>query len=222
MICFSNSRLCWLTKKQSSYGFFQLDAILDCKIDGCHDPFRFVLGSSVPAGRMYETSGPLVRDPAYSFQMIAGLDEHTILRRDLIATESTHLSDSSDLHSQHFNCVYWRTTSVSANHQKLDTLPNISCQSSLNIALEFRKHDWNLRLEAPLRHWNYRQHPEAWQIETGPLLWPLNTCDFLHFPQSSALTTAWIHANKDNRVTISGDRLVPHELDAHLSLLVPF
>lgn len=107
MICFSYSCLYWLTKVESSYGFFQLDALLDCKIDGTPDPYRFVLGSSVPAGRMYKTSGPLVREPMYSFQMIAGSDEHTILRCDLMPSRPTQSSDSSDLHSDHFHRVHW-------------------------------------------------------------------------------------------------------------------
>jgi len=222
VICFSRSYLYWLTKKQSSHGLFQLDAILDCKKDGFLDPYRFVLGAAVPAGRMYETAGPLLREPAYSFQMIAGLNEHTILRRDLSPSRPTNSSDSFDLHSKHFHSLFWRTTHVQANHQKPDLLANIPPQSTINIILEFRQDDLDLRLEAPLRHWNYRQHSKSWQIETGPLLWPLNTYEFQHSLQSSVLTTAWLHANNDNRVTISGDRLVPHEISAHLSLLVPF
>lgn len=196
--------------------------MLDCKKDGSLNPYQFVLGAAVPAGRMYERAGPLLREPAYSFQMIAGLNEHTILRRDLSSSRPSNSSDSSDLHSKHFHRLFWRTSQVQSTHQNPDLLPIISPQSNINIVLEFRAYDLDLRLEAPLRHWNYRDHPKSWQIETGPLLWPLNTYDFQHSLQSSLLTTAWLHANNDNRVTISGDQLVPHEISAHLSLLVPF
>ncbi len=218
-ILFSESYLHWITRAGASNGWFQLDAVLEVIPAGTTAQFQYVLAAGVPAGRMYATSGPLLRQPPYSFQMITGLNEHTILRRELFTSNPSQVTDTSDFHSKQFHSVDWHITTMPAIRLKPNSVPKLAGQSAKNILLEYHVHGSVLRLEAPLRHWNYRADPEAWQIETGPLLWPLRIKDLLYSPQSSGLTTAWLHANKDNRITISGDRLAAQEIEAQLYLL---
>lgn len=169
---------------------------------------------------MYASKGPLIKHPPYSFQLIAGFKEHTILRRPLDAFQPAVPADSSQPHSQTFESLNWHLSHASAlplQPNELISMP--SPPHNLNLVLEFRHTDGLLRLQAPLRHWNHRTHPSSWQIETGPLLWPLDQLAFAVDPSSAGLTRAWLHANQAGRVTMSGDRLPCHELEAQLSLL---
>ena len=219
-IRFAASHLHWLTRAEGSHGFFQLDAFLEWLPFRRVSPMSFVLASTVPAGRMYAPSGPLLKHPPYSFQLIAGYQEHTILRRPLDPSQADVPADSSQPHAHTFHSVTWQLSlgpAQSLDPEALAAMP--SPPPSLNLLLEWRHFGGLLRLQAPLRHWNHRAHPAGWQIETGPLLWPLDPQAFAAAPGSAGLTSAWLHANQAGRVSMSGDRLHCHELEAQLSLL---
>jgi len=101
-IRFADSHLHWITRAEASHGWFQLDALLEWWPPSPQLPLQFVLAAAVPAGRMYATSGPLLKQPPYSFQLIAGHQEHTILRRPLDASELDVPGDSSQPHGPTF------------------------------------------------------------------------------------------------------------------------
>lgn len=219
-IRFAASHLHWLTRAAASNGWFQLDALLQWFPARPQQPLSFVLAASVPAGRMYAPSEPLLKQPPYSFQLIAGHQEHTILRRPLDASQSAVPADSNQPHDHTFQSFSWQLSHATAqplHPEALAALP--SPPPILNLVLEWRHHGGRLRLEAPLRHWNHRAEPAGWQIETGPLLWPLDPLAFAAAPSFAGLTSAWLHANQTGRVSMSGDRLPCHELEARLSLL---
>ena len=77
-IHFAASHLHWLTRAEGSHGFFQLDSLLEWLPAASQKPLQFVLAAAVPAGRVYAPEGPLLKQPPYSFQLIAGPNEHTI------------------------------------------------------------------------------------------------------------------------------------------------
>jgi len=219
-ICFAASHLHWLTRTERSHGWFQIDALLDWLPSGSHQPFQFVQAAAVPAGRMYALSGPLLKQPPYSFQLIAGPSEHTILRRPLASGQSAVPADSSQPHNHTFESLSWKLSLAEAQRLQPEDLATWPApHPCLNLLLEWRHRSGLLRLQTPLRHWNHRAEPAGWQIETGPLLWPLDRLAFAEAPSSAGLTTAWLHANQGGRVTMSGDRLPCHELEARLSLL---
>ena len=91
---------------------------------------------------------------------------------------------------------------------------------TLNIVIDLENKEGLSRFQVPLRHWNHRSNPCSWQIETGPVLWPLELKAFTTDPNTSWLTPAWIHYNQEGRVTMSGEHLPCHELEAQLFLLV--
>jgi len=101
-IRFAASHLHWLTRAEASHGVFQLDVLLEWRPPAPQPPLQFVMAAAVPAGRMYAPSGPLVKQPPYSFQLIAGHQEHTILRRPLDASELDVPGDSSQPHGPTF------------------------------------------------------------------------------------------------------------------------
>jgi hypothetical protein len=219
-IHFTASHLHWLTRERASHGWFQLDALLEFTPVGADETMRYVLAAQVPAGRMYAPAGPLLQQPPYSFQMIAGPSEHTILRRSLDPAGPAVPADSSHDHQHQFQSLAWQLSTGPAEPLQPEGLALLrSPPPCLNLLLELAHGHGHLRLQAPLRHWNHRADPTGWQLETGPMLWPVNMQAFLSAPSSSGLTTAWLHANQANRVTMSGDRLPAHELEAELSLL---
>lgn len=219
-IRFAASHLHWLTRAEDSHGSFQLDALLDWWPPAPQPPLQFVLAAAVPAGHMYAPSGPLLKQPPYSFQLIAGHQDHTILRRPLDARQPAVTADSSEPHGSTFQALSWQLSHRPAQQLRPEALAALpSPPPMLNLVLEWGHNAGLLRLQAPLRHWNHRTEPASWQIETGPLLWPLDRLAFAEAPSSAGLTTAWLHANHAGRVTMSGDRLPCHELEARLSLL---
>lgn len=219
-ICFAASHLHWLTRAERSHGWFQIDALLDWLPSGSQQPLQFVQAAAVPAGRMYAPSGPLIKQPPYSFQLIAGPSEHTILRRPLDSCQSDVPADSSQPHNHTFESMSWKLRLAKAQRLQPEDLSTWEApHSCLNLLVEWWHRSGLLRLQAPLRHWNHRADPAGWQIETGPLLWPLDPLAFAAAPSSARLTRAWLHANQARRVTMSGDRLPCHELEARLSLL---
>lgn len=219
-IRFAASHLHWLTLAEASHGWFQLDALLEWWPPDPQPPLQFVLAAAVPAGHMYAPSGPLLKQPPYSFQLIAGHQGHTILRRPLDANQPAVPGNSSHPHEETFQTLSWQLSHAPAQPLPPDALAALaSALPILNLVLEWRHHGGLLRVQAPLRHWNHRAEPAGWQIETGPLLWPLDRLAFADAPSSAGLTSAWLHANQAGRVSISGYRLPCHELEAQLSLL---
>lgn len=219
-IHFASSHLHWITQAELSHGFFRLEALLEWFPSASSQSLQFVLSAAIPAGRMYASSGTLLKLPPYSFQLIAGALEHTILRRPLDSNQPIVPVDSSQLHTESFqtlNCHLSHAHAQLLTPESLAALPKPP--PILNVMLELQNQAGLLRLQAPLRHWNHRADPSGWQIETGPLLWPLDRAAFEQNPSSLRLSSVWLHANQAGRVTISGDRLLCHELEAQLSLL---
>lgn len=220
-IHFPSSYLHWITHGEASHGCFQLDAVLDWFPPAHEQPISYILAAAVPAGRMYATSGPLLKQPPYSFQMIAGHLEHSIQRRALDHNQPCVPPDNTQPHNQTFNALSWRLNSCLAKPLRPESLAEIPHPlPMLNVVIDLEHKGGLLQLQAPLRHWNHRSNPSVWQIETGPVLWPLDLEAFTAEPKSSLLTPAWIHSNQAGRVTMSGERLPCHEQEAQLSLLV--
>ena len=220
-IHFPSSYLHWVTHAEASHGCFQLDAVLDWYPTDHQKSMSYVLAAAVPAGRMYATSGPLLKQPPYSFQMIAGNLEHTIQRRALVHNHPNVPTDKTQPHKEMFKTLSWALNSCQAQPLQPEALAAVAHPlPTLNIVIELEHGEGLLRLQAPLRHWNHRSNPSGWQIETGPVLWPLDLEAFRAEPNTSWLTPAWIHANDADRVTMSGQRLPCHEQEAQLSLLM--
>ena len=170
---------------------------------------------------MYAVSGPLLKQPPYSFQMIAGHLEHSIQRRALDHNQPNIPSDNTEPHNHTFKALSWELRTCQAKQVQPESLAAIPYPlPMLNIVIGLEHNGGLLRLQAPLRHWNHRGNPSGWQIETGPLLWPLDLDAFTAEASSKWLTPAWIHANDADRVTMSGERLPCHEQEAQLSLLM--
>ena len=94
-IDFDNSYLHWLTRSENSHGWFRIDTVLEWFPKGHHESVCFVAAKPVPAGRMYAKSGPLLKQPPYSFQLIAGRIEHKIIRRAIDQNQTDVPTDNA-------------------------------------------------------------------------------------------------------------------------------
>lgn len=142
------------------------------------------------------------------------------MRRPLDAFQSGVPTDSSHFHSYTFSILIWQFSYGAAQILPPEALAALTSPPPIhNLVLEYRHNDGLLCLQPPLCDWNHRANPAGWQIETGPLLWPFDRLSFAAAPSSAGLTSAWLHANQAGRVTISGDGLNFHELEARISLL---
>ena len=223
IINFNKSHLHWITHSEASNGWFLIDAVMTWQPISQKESMRFVLAAGVPAGRMYADHGPLLKKPSYSFQMIAGIVEHTIIRRSLISKQlhdNDCQPDTSEKNEIIFSSLQWHLNYCPAKTiQPKDLAKLHRFPPNLNAIVELNFEEGLLSIQFPVRHWNHCGNPTKWQIETGPLLWPLEQQSFIANPLTKWLTPAWIHANKSDLVTISGDRLLCHEVEAKLSLL---
>ena len=160
-ICFAGSHLQWITCAERSHGWFQIDSLLEWLPVDHQQHLQFVLAARVPAGRMYVSQGPLLKQPPYTFQLIAGQYEHTIMRRPMYPFIQSDLpSDSSQPHHHIFESLSWALNYSDAQRLQPEDLAAFSQPPPvLNFLLEWRHHGGLVRLQAPLRHWNYRADP---------------------------------------------------------------
>lgn len=192
---FERARLTWRTPG-GSVGIWRLLASVH---DLGREKERTVLASIVMAGDVYG-SGSLPRDPAYSFQMIAGRNRHAILR-DYGAAQH----DSENAHVHRFDWIEIDVPRVSL--QRIDVgIPvtgrlawPLSCAVSA-IGADGRQ----CVLEFPISHYNYRasQTKVAFQVETGPILVPSTL-----LPSNAAATycgvaLAYIFINRPDRADL--------------------
>ena len=220
MIDFSSSNVHWITQKESSHGWFQLDSVLNWYPSTNRELYKYILATAVPAGRMYANSGPLLKTPPYSFQLIAGQEEHSILRIPIGEQQSDSPNSSTQAHESVFKKIEFNLMYCNAEKLGPDSLAKLQTLCpTLNIVVEFTSENGFFEIQAPLRHWNYRNDPSGWQIETGPILWPKKLDSFNKEPNTRCLSPAWIHANQENLISISGRQIDCHQLSAKLSLL---
>ena len=130
-IRFAASHLHWLTRAEDSHGSFQLDALLDWWPPAPQPPLQFVLAAAVPAGHMYAPSGPLLKQPPYSFQLIAGHQDHTILRRPLDARQPAVTADSSEPHGSTFQALSWQLSHRPAQQLRPEALAALPSREEL-------------------------------------------------------------------------------------------
>lgn len=219
-IRFDSSHLNWLTRDGGSHGTFLVDAHLEFYSSYNGKLSSFVLGTAVAAGRMYASAGPLIKEPRYSFQIIAGEEEHAIMRRPEDPEQKGTPANSLNKNSHTFEYLNWHLSRSAAKSITVEALAGLpSPPPSMNVVMGSSCVGGWLRVETPLRHWSHRMDPIGWQIETGPMIWPIDLYAFAMDPSVFGLRTAWLHANRSDRVTISAYKLPCLELEARLSLL---
>ena len=217
---FQRSSIRWVTRSEKSMGAFQLEALVRLWGDAGAPPKLFALGTAVMAGNMY-VEGGLCKNPPYMFQAAGGEGEHAIFRTDLSPCrnnvvkklwERNKIQDSIGPNSQTFDAF--------DIHLEMDAAKSV--QDYEEIAEHFSRQDFftcrvtidsaiaeKMELEFPVKHLNLLPSCQMWQLETGPILFPLrgdsvNTvAGFLPY---------FVHANRFDCADFSPDFPFPQEV----------
>ena len=194
-IDFSSSWLTWLTKKEKSYGRFQLDAACTIRDISRNKVSKYYLSNAVIAGNVYAKNN-LVKKPVYLFQIAASNELHVIFRTFVShANEQSHLYENTAL----FEEVKFRIVKKEAiqlrdfdeinfyfqHHKSISALISYSLGQDCRIEIEF-----------PIKHINIQKERRLFQVETGPVLIPVKLpADSPSTLEEYTFDTAFVHFN---------------------------
>lgn len=208
---FDRSFLRWVVRDSGSVGIFLLDSITRIRLAEAN-PVFFALAAGVLAGNMY-TRGPLVKQPSYLFQMIAGDGAHRILRTVLppkpdAAFAGNLTFDSNGPSSEMFDSleveVCWKSNDcLRPVHPGLDL---VKPAARLMGSASWVDAEGQAEIFFPIRHWNRLGNTGKFQVETGPVLWP----DLVKLAQGETLSPAdflpaFLHFGSEGRLDVSLD-----------------
>jgi hypothetical protein len=202
-IDFSASYLTWLTRKERSFGRFQLEAACTIRDFSREKTETYYLAPAVIAGTVY-AKNDLVKQPVYLFQIAASQESHAIYR-----TFVSHVDDQSsiDKNSTQFDEVEFHITrkeaTVIKDFDDIDFHFKRHNSMSAFISYETLQH-YQIEIEFPIKHINIQRERKLFQVETGPILIPSEApTDWLSEGQSCFFKTAFIHFNRLDRAEIT-------------------
>ncbi len=183
-------------------GVFKLASLLNsfCEAGNAN---TFVLAENVMAGNVY-SSESLIKTPPYLFQLIASKNYQKILRTDvdvqraaptnenkprdqILDTEGNIFGDNINIDVRY---------NIGSKIESLNDIIKYSKSFNLNGRISLDLFQQKFAIEFPVRHLNIHEKKERWQIETGPILFPIfsncnNKCSYIPaFVFFSSLTKA--------------------------------
>ncbi len=175
IVDFNKSSVSWLGE---STGIFKLASILSVFCKGESD--SFALTENVLAGNVYAKKG-LIKNPPYLFQLVASDKYQKILRTDIendipsnagqriprrkvLDVEGDLFRDNMEIDVQ-----YKLGSSVSSVYE----IKKYATAFTLNGRLSLDTGQHSCTIEFPIRHLNTNVKKEKWQVETGPILFPV-------------------------------------------------
>jgi hypothetical protein len=192
-IDFTRARIAWTTH-DGSRGLWRVVAAARREDDGA----AWFLAAGVMAGDVYGQDR-LPLQPAYSFQFVASRDRHVMLRE---AVDAADVHDSEAPHSAAFKNLAIDVPEIDAETLPLD---RIVAQSRwpLTAQLSAAGADGNRwALEFPVSHINLRDHPVAWQVETGPVVVPCDLIDIAGAAKTGGVQLACVFFNRADRADL--------------------
>ncbi|PCJ89579.1 MAG: hypothetical protein COA57_01550 [Flavobacteriales bacterium] len=166
---FSNSFLTWETK-ESSYGRFQVEAILRCFDNGALLD-QYLLLAGVMACDVYGEQG-LIYEPAFHFQAIFSRNQHKIFRTHANLKKN---ADNWGNHEERFSKITPSISKVkSAAIHSFEEIESATLSNrNLNVKIPYRVDGKQFfELEFPIKHINIHAENKKFQVETGPILIP--------------------------------------------------
>ncbi len=176
IVDFNKSNVSWLG---DSTGIFKLASILSVCCKG-REPDIFTLTESVLAGNVYAKKD-LIKNPPYLFQLVASNNYQKILRTDLC-------HDISELHGKNISRqeildtegnLFRENINVDVRYKDgrliddVNAIEKCSTGFSLNGHLSLNRGQYQFAIEFPIRHLNMNAKRTIWQVETGPILFPV-------------------------------------------------
>ena len=192
-IDFARARIAW-TMHDGSHGIWRVIAAARREDGGK----AWYLAPAVMAGDVYG-GGRLPMEPAYSYQFIASRDCHVMVREP--AGPST-LQDSVAPHAASFSEVAIAADEVDAEVVQLDAASTRWPLTARITATGADGKRW--LLDFPVEHLNLREKPAAFQIETGPIVVPVELIDIPGAVKPGGLQLAYVFFSRLDRVDLLG------------------
>ena len=202
---FNKSSIGWFGQ---SKGKFKLASILTY-YDKLNNQVTYGLSQSVLAGNVYRKNN-LIKNPSYMFQVFGNRNKQKILRTDLqnkkfdlfkifnkrkniFDTELSKIFDDFQLEISKREAV--RLTSFNDIYKFFN-------ENNLISKIKFHKfQNLNFEIEFPINHLNVTSNMKRWQIETGPILFPL----FKKKERKFKILPSFVIFNKFNSIDIFYD-----------------
>ena len=206
-IDFNKSSLGWLN---SSKGVFRLVSVLKAKKDKGKQFITHGLGQSVLAGNVYAEKN-LLKEPPYLFQVAGNKDQQIIYRSDipylkngLAAWNIQRKKVLDNKLSSHFNefClnIFKRSVKKISTYKDIEKYFKLNDFSALIKIYDFN--NLNFQIEFPINHINILPKEKKWQVETGPVLFPI---DKKFIKNSYKFLPSFLHFNKLDSIDLFYD-----------------
>ena len=194
VIDFARARIAWTTH-DGSRGLWRVVAVAR-ETGGARR--AWYLAAGVMAGDVYG-QGRLPLQPPYSFQFAASRERHVMFRQSI---EASGLQDTDASHSDTFSSIAIDAPEIEAGSVRLDGVAAdgrwpLTARLSVDGASGAR---WSL--EFPVGHINLRDEPAAWQIETGPVIVPVDLMDIVGAAKPGGLQLAFLFVNRADRADL--------------------
>lgn len=176
IVDFRSSSVSWLGESE---GTFKIASVL--KLNRPNKPGElFALTENILAGNVYSKQ-KLIKSPPYLFQFVMSKNYQKIMRTDLdnrqfylfplrALRKKIRDTEGDIFHDKaHLNIRY--------RQARLNDVDDIFLKNRVcfdrTARLSFSKDQIEFSAEFPIRHLNTRSHSKEWQVETGPVLFPI-------------------------------------------------
>ena len=176
IVDFSRSNFSWLG---DSKGKFKIASIISITKETTNKN-RYILTENGLAGNVYSKNN-LIKTPSYLFQVIASKNYQKIFRTDLdcklFDLSSKNLFRKNILDTEgnifgenlNFNLKY----KCSNFNRSFEDLNKNFSSFDFNTRISFEKNGENFIIEFPIKHLNLNEKSKEWQVETGPIIFPI-------------------------------------------------
>ncbi|MDI9569395.1 MAG: hypothetical protein QM278_01470 [Pseudomonadota bacterium] len=203
-IDFAASHLAWLTKKERSYGRFQIEAVCTVLADLQGAEETFCLAAAVVAGNVYAEKD-LIKIPPYLFQIVASKDRHVIFRTSIPQLgHHGSVGANGELFAEMSLCLKEREAVVLDDFDYIEAAVRKGAALSARICRE-KSSVGKIDIEFPIKHINIRKETRLFQVETGPIavISERSEADVPSLGLGLVFQTAFVHFNRLDRAELA-------------------
>ena len=199
IVDFSKSDFSWLG---DSKGKFKIASIITITKERTIKN-RYILTENVLAGNVYSEKN-LIKTPSYLFQLIASKKYQKIFRTDLDSKfynlslknlfRSNILDTEGNIFGDNLNFnIKYKSSYYNKNFEDLNK--NFS-SFSFNSRISFKNNGETFIIEFPIKHLNLNEKNKEWQVETGPIIFPILNND------TYSLIPSFVFFNSFNKIDV--------------------
>ncbi len=203
-IDFAASHLTWLTKRERSYGRFQIEGVCTVRADHPDAEETFCLAPAVVAGNVY-AENDLIKSPPYLFQIVASKNRHVIFRTYVPqGVPHGNAGTNAELFTEMMICLKERESVVLDDFDDIEAAVRKGAVLSARMRYE-KRYGGKIDVEFPIKHINIKKEARMFQVETGPI--PVidagSEADAPSFGPGWVFQTTFVHFNRLDRAELT-------------------